>query len=90
MAAPVGNQNAVKGKRWQKAIERAIAREYGDLDEGLQTIAAMVVAAAAKGDRDAWTEIGNRMDGKPAQTIQGDADNPLTVNQIIRKVVDGA
>jgi len=89
MAAPIGNTNAAKAKRWQKALERALARRFGDVDEGLTEIAAMVVNAAAdKGDRDAWREIGDRIDGKPAQTIQGDAENPLTINQIIRKVVD--
>jgi hypothetical protein len=88
--APLGNTNGAKAKRWQKALERALAREFGEVDEGLTRIAAQVVNAAAKGDKDAWKEIGDRIDGKPAQTIAGDSDNPLTVQQIIRKVVDGA
>ena len=27
MAAPLGNQNAVKAKRWQQAIDRALAKK---------------------------------------------------------------
>ncbi len=91
MAAAQGNQYAAKAKRWQKALERALAHKFGDVDEGLTAVAKKVVEAASeRGDKDAWKEIGDRIDGKPAQTIQGDADNPLTVNQIIRKVVEGA
>lgn len=91
MAAPLGNQNAAKGKRWQKALERALAHAgEGDVDNGLLPIAKAVVVAAMAGDKDAWKEIGDRLDGKPSQTIQGDAENPLTVNQIVRKVVEGA
>jgi len=75
--APLGNTNGAKAKRWQKALERALARKYGEVDEGLTVIAAQVVNSAAEGDRDAWKEIGDRLDGKPAQTVQGDADAPL-------------
>lgn len=89
MPAPIGNQNAAKAKRWQKALERALARKFGEVDEGLTIIAAQVVNAAEKGDRDAWREIGDRIDGKPAQTIQGDAENPLhLIGTISRKVVE--
>jgi hypothetical protein len=77
MGAPLGNQHAAKDRRWRKAIERALARSGGDVDAGLNPIADQVVAAALKGDRDAWREIGDRLDGKPAQTIQGDGDAPL-------------
>ena len=72
MPAPIGNQNAAKAKRWQKALERALARKFGDVDDGLTEIAAHVVNAAERGDKDAWAEIGNRIDGKPAQAITGE------------------
>jgi hypothetical protein len=77
MGAPVGNTNGAKAKRWQKAIERALARAGGDIDAGLAPIADSVVAAARSGDKDAWREIGDRLDGKPAQTIQGDDNAPI-------------
>lgn len=83
MGAPLGNQNGAKAKRWQKALERALARfgDAGEVDKGLDGIADKVVAAAHAGDVTAWKEIGDRMDGKPAQavTVSGDPDNPLQV-----------
>jgi len=92
MAAAVGNQYAAKAKRWQKALERALARAGdGDVDSGLNPIADQVVSAAMAGDRDAWREIGDRLDGKPAQAIIGDPDNPLhVIAEVRRKVVEGS
>ncbi len=81
MAAPLGNQNAKKAKRWQKAIERALSRASGaDIDTGLDKAADMLVAAANIGEQWALRELGDRIDGKPAQVIAGDPDNPLEVN----------
>jgi hypothetical protein len=88
MAAPLGNNNAGKAKRWQKALERALARSYGDVDSGLTEIAAIVVESASKGDREAWTEIGNRIDGKPAQAVEhtGPDGNALVVTWLTAQV----
>jgi len=89
MAAPEGNKNAVKGKRWQKALEKALARiGEGDVDNGLAKVADKVVKAAAEGDKDAWKDIADRLDGKAAQslTLSGDEENPLNVVQEIRLV----
>jgi hypothetical protein len=73
MPAPIGNQNAIKAKRWQKALERALARlGAGDVDMGLNGIADRVVSLAQAGDKDAWKEIGDRLDGKPAQSVSID------------------
>ena len=72
-----GNQNAKKGKPWQSALKRALARYSGEsVDKGLDMVADQVVKAAAGGDRPAWEEIGNRLDGKPHQStsIAGDED----------------
>jgi hypothetical protein len=39
------------------------------------------------GDKDSWQEIGNRLDGKPAQVIIGDDDEPpITVRGVIELV----
>ena len=80
MAAPEGNQNYTKGKRWQKALEKALARiADGDVDSGLSKVADQVVKKASEGDKDAWKEISERMDGKVANVVAGDADNPLSL-----------
>jgi hypothetical protein len=75
MAAPKGNQNAAKGKRWQEALIKALA-QYENKDAGIKRgqalakIAEMVVMKALGGDKDAAAEIGNRLDGKPAQALE--------------------
>lgn len=82
MGAPVGNQNAKKAKRWQDALVKALAR-YSNVEakieagQALDKVAEMVVMKALGGDKDAIAEIGNRLDGKPAQAIiGGDEDDP--------------
>ena len=80
-----GNQNGKKGKEWFDAI-RKVCVQRGALDK----IAEVVVDAALKGEQWAVTEIGNRFDGKPAQslTVSGDEDNPLRVATIERRIID--
>lgn len=84
--APLGNQNAAKAKRWQKALERALARaSSSDVDAGLDKVADRVVKAATEETgpdaREAWKEIGDRIDGKAAQEITGKDGGPLVVIQ---------
>lgn len=69
--APLGNQNGAKAKRWQKALERALARASNkDVDSGLDEIADQVVNRARAGDKDAWKEVADRMDGKVPQGLE--------------------
>jgi hypothetical protein len=72
-----GNQNARKAKLWTDAVKRAISRKAaGDLNGGLDKLADKLVDAAEKGEQWAVIELGNRLDGKPAQAICGDDDLP--------------
>lgn len=96
MGAPIGNQNARKAKRWQDALTKALARfatPDGVIQAGqaLDKIAELVVMQALAGDKDAIQEIGNRLDGKPAQAIIGDSDSdPVQVVGKIELVSLGA
>jgi hypothetical protein len=47
-----------------------------------------VVEKAIAGDKDATKEIGDRLDGKPAQSVDiaGDPERPL-VTKLIREIV---
>jgi hypothetical protein len=82
MSVP-GNQNAAKGKDWRDAIRLALGRRgEGDYRKALADVAAKVVELAMGGDKDAWKEIGDRLDGKPAQAISGDPDAPPVALQI--------
>lgn len=93
MAAPRGNQNAAKGKEWADALRLALKTyEATGVERGraLRKIAETVVEKAINGDKDAWQEIGNRLDGKPAQAIVGEENNPLRVIQRIERVIVNA
>jgi hypothetical protein len=84
MAAPIGNTNAANAKIWQQALKRALARKANStVDSGLDTLADKVIDKAWEGDVWALTEVGNRMDGKPAQALGNDPDNPLPQATIV-------
>lgn len=75
MGAPLGNQNSSKNNRlWAETIRRAVVQADG---ETLRRIADKLIEMAAEGDMQAIKELGDRLDGKPAQTISGDQDAPL-------------
>jgi hypothetical protein len=75
MGAPVGNQNAARAKVWQAAILRALdKRGAGDRVKALDELAEFLLAACSTGELAALKELGDRLDGKPAQTIGGDPE----------------
>ena len=90
MGAPVGNQNARKAKLWEAAIKRSLAKHSDDgtlnMDRGLERLADNLVEAAASKEQWALKEIGDRIDGKPAQTIGSDPDQPLTFRGMVELV----
>lgn len=47
--------------------------------EALRRVAEVVVQKALAGDKDAVKEIGDRLDGKPAQAIVGEDNGPVVV-----------
>jgi len=89
MAAPKGNQNAAKAKLWTAAIERALAkRSRVDAKEALDELAEKLLGKCDEGDMAALKELGDRLEGKPAQAIigGGEDDPPLTVKGVIELV----
>lgn len=85
-----GNQNARKAKLFEGALKRALARAAGTVDEGLAKVADALVRAGVAGEQWAVKEIGDRLDGKPAQSValSGDEENPLRIESIKRVIVD--
>lgn len=65
MAAPVGNSNAKKGKEWFDALRKECVQR-----DALRKIASVVVDKAIAGEQWAIQEVGNRLDGKPAQAVE--------------------
>lgn len=84
-----GNQNATRGRVWRDAINRALEkRSKAEQIEAIDELAEKLLERAEAGDIAALKELGDRLEGKPTQTIAGDPDNPLGFSVIERKVVD--
>ena len=63
----------------------------GEDSKALRQIARSLIAAASEGKMDAIKEIGDRMDGKPAQAIENGENGPLELlHRIERVIVDPA
>ena len=80
MAAAIGNQYAAKAKQWQMAIERALdKRGASDRREALDVLAERLLEQCEAGEGLALKELGDRLDGKPAQAIVsgGDGADPI-------------
>lgn len=92
--APKGNKNATRGTEWRDAIRRAVAmydeaaeEESGGVvvrGQALYRIAVGVVRQALAGNKDAIQEIGNRLDGRPHQSI----DIGLSANTPVEEFSD--
>lgn len=73
MGAPLGNTNAANTKKlWSAAIGRALAkRSKRDKVDALDELAEKLLQNCDQGDMAALKELGDRLDGKPAQAIVG-------------------
>ena len=85
MAAPQGNQFAVKSKRWAQAIDRALAkRNKGNGIEALDNLAEELLKLAEAGDISALKELGDRIEGRPHQSISGPDDGPVQLEHVFK------
>lgn len=88
MSAPIGNKFGTNARIWRQAIERALGkRSRVDQIEALDALAEKLLARCDEGDMAALKELGDRLDGKPAQVIQGDVEHPLSLIQRIETVL---
>ncbi len=87
MGAPEGNTNSSRANRlWGDTIRRVFVQD----GEKLRQIADKLVELARTGDMAAIKEVGDRLDGKAAQSVavSGPDGGPMQVEQIVRKIVD--
>lgn len=85
MAAAKGNNYSSKNNRlWADTLRRACVQANG---KKLRGMAEALIAKALEGDVSAIKEVGDRIDGKVPQMIQGDEDNPLTMITKIERVI---
>lgn len=94
MGAPAGNQNALRGRVWRQAIERALERRSLSRTDGIKEIDALaeqLLTLVAAGDLGALKEFGDRIEGKSPQPIGGDDElPPIRTEKIERTIVDPA
>lgn len=86
--APEGNTNSSKNNRlWAETIRRAVVQSDG---ERLRRIAEALLVKAEDGDMTAIKELGDRLDGKASQVIEGSGENGeiVTINRIERVIVN--
>lgn len=84
-----GNQNAVKAKRWQQAIDRALERRSKAAGiEELDRLADKFLEEVEKQGIIGFKEFGDRLDGKAAQAIVGPDGGPLQLQQVERVITD--
>lgn len=69
MSAVHGSTNRADGKRWKLAIEKALEKRGPSMVEALADVAEQLIAKAAEGDISALKELGDRIDGKAAQSV---------------------
>ena len=86
MGAPVGNRNAAKAKVWTAAIQRALERRVSERRAALDELADKLLDMCAEGDLGALKELGDRLEGKPTQTIAGDDEAPVVLRGVIELV----
>jgi len=82
--APVGNQNASRGKRFASVLEKRIAEL-----RAMDGIVDALITKALDGDMSAIKEVADRLDGKPRQQVDlggQDGENPLVTAINIRFV----
>ncbi len=71
MAAPLGSQNYIKGRRWRDAIERALSRRAkSDQIAALDDLAEKLLALCDQGDLGALKELGDRLEGRAVQAVE--------------------
>lgn len=89
MPAPKTPKGAKSDKEWREAIRLAVHEVRGDGSgkkvKALRLLSKRLVEAALEGDMTAMKEIGDRLDGKPAQTLGTDPDRPL---KLIVEILD--
>jgi hypothetical protein len=87
MAAAIGNQYAAKAKQFQMAIDRALEKKSRvEQRDALEAIAETLIKMAQAGDIAAIKEIGDRLDGKPKQSVDVDANVRTNLVDVLQSI----
>jgi len=86
VGAPPGNNNGSKNRIWTLAIEKALKkRSKSDQMEELIELAEVLLDNCRDGDMVAIKELGDRLEGKPTQTVE--RNDTRTITLIERRIV---
>lgn len=80
-------------KLWSDAVRRAVNEIQGGKRSGekkLVLLARKLVEQALEGDIAALKEIGDRLDGKPSQVVQGSGSDGAFVHKVEVEIVGSA
>ena len=76
------NSGSWSKKPFRDALNMEIAAAGAD-SKALRQVAAALIAKAIEGDMQAIRELADRTDGKVAQVVAGDPEQPLSLHVII-------
>jgi hypothetical protein len=90
VGAPVGNNNGQKNRIWTLAIQKALEqRSKGDQMKSLIELANKLIDNCLEGDMTALKEFGDRMEGKPQQSVAISGELNLTHEQALDHLASG-
>lgn len=84
MGAPLGNQNNRKNQYWSDALRKYITQNPTDLAEAAQAL----FNKAKEGDINAIREIGDRLEGKAVQRVEGSGDDGEFISKVLIEFID--
>ncbi len=89
MAAPRTPVGAKSDKIWRNAIMRAVKRrDSGEDPQALEKLADKVVTEGLDGNMAALKEIGDRLDGRPAQSVAMTVDDKRSRDEDIARATE--
>jgi hypothetical protein len=76
-----------KGRPWRDAIERALKRRIAENDlQGIDKLADALIDKGIAGDVIAIREIGDRLEGKPAQAVEHSGMIATTHEELLKQL----
>jgi hypothetical protein len=83
MGAPIGNNNNKKNLYWSEALRKHITQNPKDLADAAQAL----FLKAKDGDVAAIREIGDRLEGKAVQRVEGSGDDGSFITKMVVEFV---
>jgi hypothetical protein len=83
MGAPIGNNNNKKNLYWSEALRKHITQNPKDLADAAQAL----FLKAKEGDVAAIREIGDRLEGKAVQRVEGSGDDGSFITKMVVEFV---